>query len=85
MKIGLVLFGESGEIDGGLWEVDSLSGRESTRVEGLDSEPFTLNGDDLEGEDTVIDVDELAGRGDLDNVFLKISSKSECRRTGQLT
>ena len=51
-KVGLVLLRQRGEVDGCLGEVDTFSGRESTRVEGFDSELVAFNVEDLKGEDT---------------------------------
>jgi hypothetical protein len=87
-EIGLVLFGQSGEVDGGLGEIDTLARGKSTVVEGLNTELVSIDGDDLERQDsytvstgrkeefklTVIDIDELAGGGDLGDVGLRCVS-----------
>lgn len=70
-EVLLVLLGESGQVDGGLGEVDALAGGEGAVVDGLDAEAVALDGEDLEGEDSVVDVDELARGGDLDDVGLE--------------
>lgn len=71
LEVLLVLLRQGGEIDGRLGEVDTLSRAERTVVDGLDSESVALDGEDLEGEDSVVNVDELAGGGDLGEVLLQ--------------
>lgn len=70
LEILLVLLGKSGQVDGGLGEVNTLSRREGTVVHNLDLDMGALDGEDLEGEDTVVNVDELSGGGDFDQVGL---------------
>lgn len=86
-EIGLVLLGQSWEVDWGLWQVDTFSRGQGAGVEGLDSELVAVDGDDLEGEDSVIDVDELAWAEDFDNVGLQtiIRCLRNDTETGQLT
>ena len=69
-EVGLVLLRESGEVDVGLREVDTLARGEGTVVEGANVNVVAVNGGDEEGEDTVIDVDVLAGGSNLGEVFL---------------
>lgn len=68
LEVLLVLLRERGQVDGGLGEVDSLSRAERSGVDGSDSELVSLDGEHLEGEHSVVDVDELSGSGHLDNV-----------------
>lgn len=68
-EIGLVLLGQSGEIDISAGEVDTLSRRDLTVVEGLDLEGLGVNLlDDLEGKNTIVNEDDLANVNLLDNV-----------------
>ncbi|KAI6766123.1 hypothetical protein HG530_007193 [Fusarium avenaceum] len=70
-KIGLVLLGESGQIDIGVGQVDTLLGADGTVVAGSDLDSL-LVGDlkDVESEDTVVDVDDTARLDDVGNVLV---------------
>lgn len=69
LEIGLVLLGQSGEIDIGAREVDTLSRRDLTVVESLDLEGLAVNLlENLEGQNTVVNEDDLANVNLLDNV-----------------
>lgn len=80
----LVLLGKGGEVDGGLGEVDSLSRAESSVVDGSDSELVAFDSEDLEGENSVIDVDELADGGDLGDVGLRKRNTRKEERSQRL-
>jgi hypothetical protein len=75
-QVVLVLFRQGGQVDGRLGQVDTLARREGARVERLDAQVGAFDGDDLEREDTVVDVDELARGGNLGKVGLNISRRS---------
>ena len=80
-EVGLVLLRESGAVDVGLREVDTLARGKSTVVEGANVDVGAVNGGDEEGKDTVIDVDVLAGGGDLGKVGLgDKNTRSEIRK-----
>jgi hypothetical protein len=70
-EIGLVLLGERGKIDVGLGKVDTLLGRNLAVVDALALEGLVVNYlKDLEGQDTIVDVDDAAGRDDLCDVLV---------------
>ena len=70
-EIGLVLFGKRRKIDVGLWEVDTLLGRDLAVVDAPAAQSlFVDNLEDFKGEDTVIDVDGTALLNDLGNVLV---------------
>jgi len=70
-EIGLVLLGESGKIDVGLGKVDTLLGRDLAVVDGSGADVLVVNNlEDLESEDTVIDVDDTAGLDHLGDVLV---------------
>ena len=77
MQVGLVLLRKSGEIDIGLGKVDTLVRGEGTVVQGPDVNVGAVDRGDEESEDTVIDVDVLAGGCDLGQVFLLPGFASE--------
>lgn len=69
LEIGLVLLGQSGQIDVGTGQVDSLSGRDLSVVEHLDLEGLVVDLlEHLEGQNSVVDEDDLANVNLLDNV-----------------
>lgn len=69
LEVGLVLLGQSGEIDISAGKVNSLSGRNLTVVESLDLEGLGVNLlEDLEGEDTIVNKDDLSNLNLVDNV-----------------
>lgn len=82
LEVLLVLLGQSGKVDSGLREVDTLVGGEHTIVDGADAHIRALDAEDEEGEDTVIDVDELARSGDLGQIFLMTKSGRSRRHAG---
>lgn len=91
-EIPLVLLGQRGKVDSGLGEVDTLSRAERSVVDGLDSKLVSLDGENLEGKHSVVDVDQLARGGDLGDVFLKermqtrlASTYGACSNKGSLT
>jgi hypothetical protein len=70
-QVGLVLFRKSWEVDVGLWQVDALSGRDLAVVDSLGTNGLlVLDLDDLEGKDTVVDVDGTALLDDLGDVLV---------------
>lgn len=71
LQIGNILGGKSRQVDVGAGQVDTLAGGDVTVVQALGLEGLLIdNLDDLEGQDTVIDIDELAGRDDLGDVLV---------------
>lgn len=71
LEVLLVLLGQGREVDRRLGEVDTLARTERAVVDGLDLEPVALDGEDLQREDAVVDIDVLAGRRDLGEVLLQ--------------
>ena len=70
-EIGLILLGERGKIDVGLGKVDTLLGRDLAIVDALALEGLIVKDlEDLEGQDTIVDVDDAAGSDDLCNVLV---------------
>lgn len=70
-EISDILLGQGGKIDISAGEVDTLLGGNEARVEGADLQGLVINDlNDLEGEDTIINVDELAGGNDLGDVLV---------------
>lgn len=70
-EIGLVLLRERGEVDVRLGEVDTLLGGNLAIVQALGLNGLLVdNLEDLEREDTVVDVDDAALLDNLGNVFV---------------
>jgi hypothetical protein len=70
-EIGLVLFRERGKVDVGLGKVDTLLRRDLTIVDALTLEGLVINHlEDLEGQDTIVDVDDAARSDDLCDVLV---------------
>jgi hypothetical protein len=70
-EIGLVLLGESGKVNVGLGKVDTLLGGDLAVVDGLAADGLVVNDiEDLEGEDTVVNVDCAALLDDLGDVLV---------------
>jgi hypothetical protein len=69
-EIVLVLLRKSREIDSSLGQVDTLLGAELTVILGLDADIVLTVFEDLEGKDTIIDVDVLTGFHDLGQVLV---------------
>ena len=69
-EIVLVLFRESGEIHVGLGEVDTLARGDVARVQGANVNALAVDREDEKGEDTVVDIDQLAGGGNFGEVGL---------------
>ncbi len=71
LEIGLVLVGQGGQIDIGVGQVDTLAGGNEAVVAsaGLDG-LVVLDGEDVEGEDTVVHVDDAARLDHLGNVLV---------------
>ena len=70
-EIGLVLLRESGKVDVGLGKVDTLLGGDLAVVDSLAADGLVVNDlEDLEGEDTVVDVDCAALLDDLGDVLV---------------
>jgi hypothetical protein len=71
LQVGNVLLGEWWEIDIGLWEVDTLLGRDLSVVQALGLDGlFIDNLEDLKGENTIVDVDNLLWLNDLGDVLI---------------
>ena len=67
----MILLGEGREIDIGVGKIDTLLGRYLAIVAGADSDGFGVDDlEDIECEDTVIDVDDSAGFNDFGNVLV---------------
>ena len=80
-EVSLVLLGEGGEVNISLGKVDTLVRGEGTVVQGPDVNVGAVDRGDEESEDTVIDVDVLAGGGDLGKVGLEDkNTRSEIRK-----
>lgn len=70
-QIGLVLLGESRKVDISAGKVDTLLGGDLAVVDGAALEGLLVdNLEDLEGEDTVVDVDDTALLDDLCDVLV---------------
>lgn len=69
-EIVLVFLGEGGEINGGLWKVHTLARGDVARVEGSDVDVGSINRKNEQRENSVVDVDQLARRGDFGEVGL---------------
>jgi hypothetical protein len=70
-QVGLVLLGERGKVDIGLGKVDSLAGRDLSVVQAASLDGLLVdNLLDLEGEDTVVNIDDTAGLDDLGDVLV---------------
>lgn len=70
LKILLVLVRQSWEIDISLGKVDTLAGGDIASVESANVDICAIHGEDEKGEDSIIDVDELARGSDLGKVGL---------------
>lgn len=71
LEISLVLLGKSGQIDISVGQVDTLLGADGTVVAGLDSDSLlVLDLEDVESENTVVDVDDTAGLDDAGDVLV---------------
>ena len=71
LQIGLVLFRESRQVHIGTGEVDTLLGRDLAVVDAAALEVLVVGDfEDLESEDTVIDVDGATGLDDLGDVLV---------------
>jgi hypothetical protein len=71
LEIGLVLLGQRREIDVGLGQVDTLLGGDLAVVDALALEGLLVDDlEDLEGQNTVIDVDSAADLNDLGDVLV---------------
>jgi hypothetical protein len=70
-EIGLVLLGKSGKVNVGLGKVDTLLGGDLAVVDSPAADGLLINDlEDLESEDTVVDVDCAAGLDDLGDVLV---------------
>lgn len=90
-EIGLVLVGEGGEIDVGVGEVDALLGGDLAVVAGPGADGLVVDDlEDIEGEHTVIDVDDAAWGDHLGDVLVVdvpgvVSYFFASKKGGQLT
>jgi hypothetical protein len=70
-QVGLILLGESWKVNIGVWEVDTLLGRDLAVVSGSAADGLVVNDlDDIKGENTVVNVDDTAGLDDLGDVLV---------------
>lgn len=70
-QIGLILLGESWEINVGVGKIDTLLGRDLAVVAGTNSDGLSINDvEDIEGKNTIIDVDDTTLLDDLGNVLV---------------
>ena len=70
-EIGDILLGQSGKVDVGAGKVHTLAGRDVTVVQALDAEGLIVyDFQDLEGKDTIVDIDQLARGNDLGDVLV---------------
>lgn len=70
-EIGLVLLGQSRQVDIGVGQVDTLLGGDEAVVAGAGFDSLVvLDAQDIKGEDTVVDVDDTAGLDDLGDVLV---------------
>jgi len=70
-----ILIRERWKIDLGPRQIHSLSTRKHSSVYGSNSKLVPFDGDDLEGDDSIVDVDELSGGRDFDDVGLKMKER----------
>lgn len=71
LQIGNVLLRQSGEVYVGTGEVDTLARRDVAVVQALDAQGLLINNlEDLEGQDAVVDINELARRDHLGDVLV---------------
>lgn len=70
-QVVLVLIRKRGQVDVRLREVDTLTRREGAVVDATHADVRTVDGKNQERQDTIVDVDELAGCSDLGQVFLQ--------------
>jgi hypothetical protein len=83
-KIILVLLGEGGQIDISLGEVDTLARADLAVVDSLDLDVGAVDLEDPEGENTVVDIDDLAGGDDLGEVLVVDIHVVSCASLGVL-
>jgi hypothetical protein len=70
-QVVLVLLGQGGQVDIRVGQVDALAGRDEAVVAGADLDGLLIDDlEDLEGEDTIVDVDDTAGLDDLCDVLV---------------
>lgn len=71
LQVADVLLGQSGKVNVGAGQVDTLTGRDVTVVETLNAQVLVVYDlEDFEGKDTIVDIDELAGRDHLGDVLI---------------
>lgn len=70
-EIRLVLLGQGGQIDIGIGQVDTLARGDEAVVAGTGLDGLiVLDGEDVEGEDTIVNVNDAARLNDLGNVLV---------------
>lgn len=71
LEIGNILFGKSRKVNVGAWQVDTLLGRDVAVVQALATKVLLIyDFKHLKGEDTVVDIDELAGLDHLGDILI---------------
>lgn len=76
-EIVLILLRESGQVDIGLGQVNTLAGGERAVVQSTDTDVGAIDRDNEERKNTVIDVDELAGGSNLGQIFLEEQAQGQ--------
>jgi hypothetical protein len=71
LQIRLVLVRESGKVDVGLGKIDTLARGDVSVVQSAYSDIGSVDGKHQQGENTIIDIDELSRRGHLGKVDLQ--------------
>ena len=67
----MILLREGWEINIGIWEVDTLLGRDLAVVSGTDADSLVINDiDNIKSKNSVIDVDDAALLNDLGDVLV---------------
>lgn len=86
LQVADVLLGQSRKVDIGARQVDTLAGRDSTVVQTLATQGLLVyDFEDLEGKNTVIDIDQLAGGDHLGDVFIvKVPAEGSLLAAGNL-
>jgi len=57
LEISLVFFRESGKIDSGLGEINTLAGAKGPIVDGADLDIWPFDGKNKKGQDSIVDID----------------------------
>jgi len=71
LEIGLVLLGESWEVDIGIWKVDTLLGGNLAIVSATNADSLVINDiENVKSKDTIVNVDDSAWSNNLGNVLI---------------